>query len=179
MREEALEIVERYTIGPMFTPPSVRGAGSNDNQGTIQLPGSQGGADIQGAAFDPETNYLYIPSITSPVRRRHPRGESRPHLTWPTSRARASGSAGRAGCRSSSRPTARVTAFDMNTGEEVWMVPNGYGPTDHPAIAHPESRPPRVSWPSGAAADEDAALPRRGVGRRHPAGRPRDGRHAA
>jgi len=55
LRAEALEIVKRYTIGPLFTPPSVRGAGSEDNQGTIQLPGSQGGADVQGAAFDPLT----------------------------------------------------------------------------------------------------------------------------
>ena len=67
LRAEALEIVKRYTTGPVFTPPSIRGDGPNDNQGTIQLPGSQGGADdVQGAAFDPETNYLYVPSITAP-----------------------------------------------------------------------------------------------------------------
>ena len=105
LREEALEIVERYTIGPMFTPPSVRGAGPNDNQGTIQLPGSQGGADIQGAAFDPETNYLYIPSITSPFVADILEGNpDRTNLAY--IKGHASGSAGRAGCRCSSRPTA-------------------------------------------------------------------------
>ena len=38
LRAEALEIIRRYTIGPLFTPPSVRGDGPRDNQGTIQLP---------------------------------------------------------------------------------------------------------------------------------------------
>src|SRR5262245_51562792 len=63
LRAEALELVKRYRTGPIFTPPSVR---TETNLGTIQLPGSQGGADFQGAALDPDTNYLYIPSITAP-----------------------------------------------------------------------------------------------------------------
>ena len=55
LRAEALEIFENYVTGPVFTPPSV--ATEDGTQGTIQLPGSQGGADVQGAAFDPETGY--------------------------------------------------------------------------------------------------------------------------
>jgi quinoprotein glucose dehydrogenase len=35
-------------------------------------------------------------------------------------------------------PYGRVTAIDMNTGEHLWMRPNGPGPRDHPAIAHLE-----------------------------------------
>ena len=38
-------------------------------------------------------------------------------------------------------PYGRITAIDMNTGEHVWMVPNGDGPRDHPAIAHLELPP--------------------------------------
>ena len=52
--------------GPMFTPPSVLGDGPDDKKGTIQLPGSVGGADWTGAAFDPETGMLYVPSMTNP-----------------------------------------------------------------------------------------------------------------
>ena len=63
LRREALEIVSRYTIGPIFTPPTVR---NDAHLGTIQLPGSQGGSDVQGGAYDPETGYLYVPSITAP-----------------------------------------------------------------------------------------------------------------
>ncbi len=66
LRAAALEIVKQYVIGPMFTPPSIKGTGPTDTKGTIQLPGSVGGADWQGGAFDPETGLLYVPSITGP-----------------------------------------------------------------------------------------------------------------
>jgi quinoprotein glucose dehydrogenase len=33
-------------------------------------------------------------------------------------------------------PYGRITAIDMNTGEHVWIVANGDGPRNHPAIAH-------------------------------------------
>ena len=66
LRAAALDIVKRYVIGPLFTPPSIKGAGPSDTKGTIQLPGSVGGADWQGAAFDPETGILYVESITGP-----------------------------------------------------------------------------------------------------------------
>ena len=32
-------------------------------------------------------------------------------------------------------PWGRVTAVDLNRGENVWMTPNGYGPRSHPALA--------------------------------------------
>ena len=54
----ALEVVQEYDRGPLFTPPSERG--------TVQLPGWVGGANWGGAAFDPETRLLYVPSLTSP-----------------------------------------------------------------------------------------------------------------
>jgi len=66
LRAAALDIVKQYVIGPMFTPPSLKGPGPNDTKGTIQLPGSVGGADWQGGAFDPETGLLYVQSITGP-----------------------------------------------------------------------------------------------------------------
>ena len=135
LRAEALEIVTRYTIGPMFTPPSVRGDGPNDNQGTIQLPGSQGGADIQGASADPETNYLYVPSITSPfvadIREGNP---DRTNLRYVKGTRQWIG--GPRGLPLFKPPYGRITAFDMNRGEIVWQVPNGHGPRDHPAIRH-------------------------------------------
>ena len=135
LRAEALEIVERYTIGPMFTPPSVRGDGPDGNQGTIQLPGSQGGADIQGAAFDPETGYLYIPSITSPFVADILEGNpDRTNLAYIKGRRQWIG--GPRGLPLFKPPYGRITAIDLNTGEIMWMVPNGWGPNEHPAIAH-------------------------------------------
>ena len=135
LRAEALEIVERYTIGPMFTPPSVRGEGPDGNQGTIQLPGSQGGADIQGAAFDPETGYLYVPSITSPFVADILEGNpDRTNLAFIKGRRQWIG--GPRGLPLFKPPYGRITAIDLNTGEIMWMVPNGWGPNEHPSIAH-------------------------------------------
>src|SRR5207249_10736013 len=64
LRAEAIAITRRYVTGPLFTPPSIKGDGLNDTKGTLQLPGSVGGADWNGAAFDPETGILYVPSVT-------------------------------------------------------------------------------------------------------------------
>ena len=133
LRAEALEIVSNYVMGPLFTPPTI--STENGTQGTIQLPGSQGGADVQGAAFDPETGYLYIPSITSAFV-----ADLLPGDSEVTNLAYTKGSrrwiAGPQGLPLFKPPYGRITAIDMNTGEHVWMVPNGDGPRDHPAIAH-------------------------------------------
>ena len=135
LRAEALEIVQRYTIGPMFTPPSVRGDGPNANLGTIQLPGSQGGADVQGAAFDPETNYLFVPSITSPFVADVLDGNpDRTNLRYVKGTRLWIG--GPRGLPLFKPPYGRITAIDMNRGEIVWQVANGDGPRNHPAIRH-------------------------------------------
>ena len=135
LRAEALEIMEHYTIGPMFTPPSIRGDGPNDKQGTIQLPGSQGGADAQGASFDPETGYLYVPSITSPFVADIVKGNpDRTNLSYVMGRRQWIG--GPRGLPLFKPPYGRITAIDMNTGEFVWQVPNGHGPRNHSAIRH-------------------------------------------
>lgn len=133
LRAEALEIFNNYVTGPLFTPPSIRV--ENGTQGTIQLPGSQGGADVQGAAFDPDTGYLYIPSITSPfVADLLPGDPEVTNLTYTKGARR--WIAGPQGLPLFKPPYGRITAIDMNTGEHVWMVPNGYGPVNNPAIAH-------------------------------------------
>ena len=135
LREEALKIVSRYTMGPMFTPPTVVSDDPNGNQGTVQLPGSQGGADVQGAGFDPETGYLYIPSITAPfvadIREGNP---DRTNLRYVKGQRR--WIAGPRGLPLFKPPYGRITAIDMNRGEIVWQVANGDGPRNHPAIRH-------------------------------------------
>jgi quinoprotein glucose dehydrogenase len=142
LRAEALEIVKRYTIGPMYTPPSVK---TDTNLGTIQLPGSQGGGDIQGAAFDPETKYLYVPSITSPFVADIVKGDpARGNLLY--HQGTRMWMPGPRGLPLFKPPYGRITAFDMNKGEIVWQVPNGVGPRDHPAIRHLKLG--RLGWPS-------------------------------
>ena len=133
LRAQALDIASHYVTGPLFTPPSI--ASENGTQGTIQLPGSQGGADVQGAAFDPETGMLYIPSITSPfVADLLPGDPEVTNLSYTKGSRR--WLAGPQGLPLFKPPYGRITAINMNTGEHEWMVPNGWGPVDNPAIAH-------------------------------------------
>lgn len=134
LRQQALEIVSQFVTGPIYTPPSIAGTGVGDTKGTIQLPGSQGGADVQGAAFDPDTGYLYIPSITSPfIADILPGDPDSTNLLYVKGTRR--WIAGPQGLPLFKPPYGRITAIDMNTGEHIWMVPNGDGPRDHPAIA--------------------------------------------
>ena len=135
LRAEAIAITDNYVIGPLFTPPSVSGDGPNDKKGTIQLPGSQGGSDVQGGAFDPETGFLYIPSITSPFVADVLEGNpDRTNLAYVKGGRQWIG--GPRGLPLFKPPYGRITAIDMNRGEIVWMTPNGDGPRNHPAIRH-------------------------------------------
>jgi quinoprotein glucose dehydrogenase len=63
LNAEARQIIKEYKTGPLFTPPIV--GGTNGLRGTLQIPASQGAALWQGASWDPETNTLYVPSITN------------------------------------------------------------------------------------------------------------------
>ena len=51
----ATEEMQSFRIGPLFTPPSLRG--------TLQRPRVDGGANWGGAALDHETNWLYRPDL--------------------------------------------------------------------------------------------------------------------
>jgi quinoprotein glucose dehydrogenase len=124
LKQQALEILRKYDFGPLFTPPT--------EKGTIYLPGWAGGANWAGAAFDPETGLLYVPSITSPivVTLRKP--------TFPPSPANFVGQVtpltGPQGLPLFKPPFGRLTAIDLNKGEHAWQIPLGNGPRDHPAL---------------------------------------------
>jgi quinoprotein glucose dehydrogenase len=133
LRAQALDVLKRFRHGPLFTPPSVVSDDPNGTQGTIQLSGSVGGADWTGAAFDPETGMLYVPSMTNPfVANLIPGKPDETNLRY------------RAGDRRlmylpnglplTKPPYGRITAIDLNHGEQVWMVPNGDGPRNHPLL---------------------------------------------
>ncbi len=125
LRSRALEIVRQYEMGPLFTPPS--------EKGTIQLPGNGGGANWSGAAFDPETGRLYVPSITSPflVQLIKP-DPSRSNLRY---RRGPSNLPTLDGIPVSKPPYSRLTAYDLNAGSIAWQIPLGDGPRRHPLLA--------------------------------------------
>ena len=140
LRAAALEIVKQYVIGPMFTPPSIKGTGPGDTRGTIQMPGSVGGADWQGGAFDPETGLLYVQSITGPfVADIIPGDPKETNLRF--TRGTREYPPAPLGLPLVKPPYGRITAIDLNKGEIAWMVPNGDGPRDHPLLK-PLNLPP-------------------------------------
>jgi len=134
LRQEALSILRRHHHGPLFTPPS-------DGKPTIVMPGVGGGASWTGAAFDPDSGRLYVPSFTLPLSvtlGRPPAGPAplvgrhavvfgprRLMLTKP--------------------PYGRITSIDLTTGEHAFAVPVGEGPRRHPALAALDL--PRLGWP--------------------------------
>jgi len=65
LREEAVKLVSRYKIGPIFTPPVV--STWPGPLATLMLPNATGGANWQGGAFDPETKMFYIFTNTQPT----------------------------------------------------------------------------------------------------------------
>ena len=135
MREEAIAITAPFVLGEIFTPPSIRGDGDGDRKGTLQLPGSVGGAEWGGAGFDPETGMLYVPSVTGTFAADlTPGNPDRMNVRY--TRGTRAFPAGPRGLPLLKPPYGRITAIDMNTGEHVWMVANGDGPRDHPDIAH-------------------------------------------
>lgn len=64
LRAEAVQFVSKYKTGPLFTPPVV--SELDGPIGTIHQPGSTGGANWPGGAYDPETHMVYVYSKTDP-----------------------------------------------------------------------------------------------------------------
>jgi len=135
LRAEAIKIVEPYILGEIFTPPSIRGDEATDTKGTLQLPGSVGGAEWGGAGFDPDTGMLYVPSVTGAFAADlTPGNPDRMNVRY--TRGTRAFPNGPQGLPLTKPPYGRITAIDMNTGNHVWMVPNGDGPREHPALQH-------------------------------------------
>jgi quinoprotein glucose dehydrogenase len=135
LRAEAGEIASGFVYGPMFTPPTVRDDRPGGTQGTILIPGWVGGANWGGAAVDPETGILYVPSVTSPnvtalVPPENPDSSDFRYVRGLPREVPMPG-----GLPLLKPPYGRITAIDMNTGGHLWMKANGPGPRDHPALA--------------------------------------------
>ncbi len=60
LRAEAVAIMRQYRYRPIFTPQTLYA--EDGTHGTLQVPGSGGGANWGGAGADPETGFLYVPS---------------------------------------------------------------------------------------------------------------------
>ncbi len=118
LRNEALQMLEAFDYGPLYTPPSLRG--------TINFPGWFGGGGWQGAAADPETGILYVPSGSAPMVVQLVTPEAS-DSDFRYVRGGTSAAPSPSGLPLTRPPYGRITAIDLNTGEHLWMVPHGEG----------------------------------------------------
>jgi quinoprotein glucose dehydrogenase len=156
LRAEAIKLVSRYKIGPLFTPPVV--SKWEGPLGTLMLPSNTGGANWQGGSLDPETKILYVFSNTNisahglvppDVKRsdmRYVQGRAPDPNAAPPEAGRggtpagAAPGAGRGGGGGGASPLSvqglslvkppygRITAIDLNKGDIVWQIAHGDTP---------------------------------------------------
>lgn len=146
IHQDALEFVKDYTMGPLFTPPSVV---NEDGQtgATIQLPGAAGGANWGSACVDPETGRLFVQSATQPSLA----GVLTPDPNLSKFRYKRGGPwllAGPNKLPITKPPYGRITAIDLNKGEILWQVAHGNGPRDHPLLKDLDLPP--LGWGSNS-----------------------------
>jgi quinoprotein glucose dehydrogenase len=119
----ALEEMKKYRVGPLFTPPSLRG--------TLMRPTSGGGANWGGAAFDARSGYLFVRAsngITNARVGRNDGSDALVDIEYSTQfAARGSNSGVLSGLPLIRPPYATLTALDLNKGDIAWQVPLGEG----------------------------------------------------
>jgi quinoprotein glucose dehydrogenase len=149
LKAEALKIVSQYKIGPIYTPPIVRGEGGK--QGLLFVPN---GANWPGGALDPDTGVMYIYSHTLLRVLSMINDSKRSEMNYISAGgASEDGGGGLSvqGLPLVKPPWGRITAIDLNKGEIVWQVPHGDTPDavkNHPALRGIAL--PRTGRPGGA-----------------------------
>ena len=58
LKAQALQIISKYKIGPLFTPPVV--SQPEGPLGTLEIGCCQGGTNWPGGSYDPQTHLLYV-----------------------------------------------------------------------------------------------------------------------
>jgi quinoprotein glucose dehydrogenase len=160
LRAEAVKLVSRYKMGPIFTPPVV--SKLEGPLATLTLGTSTGGTNWPGGSYDPETHILYVfsqSSVTAKGLVPPPAGFSEMAYIQGTALegARLTGGAGaEAGATSTAAastpdsgsllvqglplvkpPYGRISAIDLNQGEILWQIAHGETPDNirnHPGL---------------------------------------------
>ncbi|MDB5733595.1 MAG: glucose dehydrogenase [Alphaproteobacteria bacterium] len=144
LRKKALEVASHYKLGGIYTAPIMAQKGGP--YGVINLPGYIGGINWPGGSYDPETHIVYTYSQTNPLNiggiianPDHTRGafdyvHANPPADLPGVRP---GDLTVDGLPLIKPPYGRITATNLESGTQSWMVAHGETPDNirnHPAL---------------------------------------------
>jgi quinoprotein glucose dehydrogenase len=136
LRAEALKIVSKYKIGPIFTPIVV--SRPEGPFGTILTTGV---TNWPGGSYDPESHILYVHAATGIISNGLVPGDpARTEFAWMGGNAAPAGEAPALrvqGLPLVKPPWGSIVAIDMNKGEILWKIANAETPDnvrDHPAL---------------------------------------------
>lgn len=138
LKDAARRFLSQYdVVGSVFAPPMIATPGK---KGVIVVPNGWGSANWNTGAFDPATGRYFAVSMT--MAGEYNLKKADPNVTIAYSMAYdnegdaapAAYGSGPNGLPLLKGPYGRITAFDMNKGEKLWVAANGNGPRDHPLL---------------------------------------------
>ena len=139
LRAEALELVAKFRLGPIFTPPVV--ADPDGRYGTLMLPSTGGGTNWPGGSVDPETGIFYQFSFTNVVSLGLVHDPERSDMDFirgnPSGVAPRDRSLNIRGLPLVKPPWGRISAIDLKTGDIIWQIAHGETPDnvrEHPDL---------------------------------------------
>ena len=139
LRAEALALVAKFRLGPIFTPPVV--ADPDGRYGTLMLPSTGGGTNWPGGSVDPETGIFYQFSITNVVSLGLVNDPERSDMDFirgnPAGVAPRDRSLNIRGLPLVKPPWGRISAIDLKTGDIIWQIAHGETPDnvrEHPDL---------------------------------------------
>ena len=137
IKAKALQMVSKYKLGPIFTPPVV--SKPDGPYATLALATAGGGTNWAGGSFDPETHIAYIPSqkaltAIGLVPPENGRSDMRYISGSAAPRTGTGGGGGGEGAGPgltvqglplAKPPYAQITAIDLDKGDIVWQIDCG------------------------------------------------------
>ena len=143
LKAEALQIISKYKIGPIFTPPVV--SKPEGPLGTLDIGCCQGGTNWAGGSYDPETHLLYVYGKTEmtslglvpPAKGQSDMNYVQGRAASPTEQSARPGALLVQGLQLFKPPYGAITAINMDKGEIAWQVAHGETPDNvrnHPAL---------------------------------------------
>lgn len=127
LRAEALKVVSKYKIGPIFTPIVV-----SKPEGPFGTILTTGVTNWPGGSYDPETHILYVHASTGMVSNGLVPGDpARTEFAWVGGNAAPAGEAPALrvqGMPLVKPPWGSIVAIDMNKGEILWKIANAETP---------------------------------------------------